>query len=454
MILRTISLLVNGVVAALRILGFGGTALPGLWVEKYYPSLVSQYAKYYKNIIVITGTNGKTTVQLALYKILKSAGYHVVGNLSGSNMLRGIATTLLSSNVPSTDSILVCEVEEATMPKLTQLMHPNIIIVTNMYRDQLDAYGELDKTAEYIKKACLNSPHALLILNGDDPVITAFSTGLPHNKITYSLGEYANQFQYEGSFEDKKTLEKFPDSIGTGGMTGIKNNETRTRDQMPNIIAKSITMHDDLSTETQAETRGKKISINFTPPGMYNVYNALAAYTASQELGVKEEGIISALSTVQPPFGRGEIVSFQKDQKTLIFQIFLVKNPAGYSQVWDMLRQVKTPFNLILGLNDNIADGRDVSWIWDIELSPFPRSDTLQLISFTGKRAYDMALRLKYAEIGATSQSTVPDIPTSLEDMIQKSSNGRHTFVLMTYTAMNYFRSALGKYVTLSPYTS
>jgi UDP-N-acetylmuramyl tripeptide synthase len=237
-------------------------------------------------------------------------------------------------------------------------------------------------------------------------------------------------------------------------MTGIAQNETQTRGQTQDIIAKSIIMHDDLSTETQAVNRGKTISILFTPPGMYNVYNALAAYTASQELGVKEEGIISALSTVQPPFGRGEIVSFQKDKKTLIFQIFLVKNPAGYSQVWDMLRQVKTPFNLILGLNDNIADGRDVSWIWDIDLSPFPRSDTLQLISFTGTRAYDMALRLKYAEIGATSQSTVPDIPTCLEDMIQKSSNGRHTFVLMTYTAMNHFRSALGKYVSLSPYTS
>jgi UDP-N-acetylmuramyl tripeptide synthase len=306
-----------------------------------------------------------------------------------------------------------------------------------MYRDQLDAYGELDKTAEYIKNACQNSPDALLILNSDDPIITTLSAGLPHKKVTYSLGGYAKQFQYEGSFSASAVLL-----------------QTQDDKHRPDIVAKSIAVNDDLSTETQIESRGKMISIHFTPPGMYNVYNALAAYTASQELGVKEESVISALATVQPPFGRGEIVTFQKDGKTVTFQIFLVKNPAGYSQVWDMLRQIKTPFNLILGLNDNIADGRDVSWIWDIELTPFSRPDTLQLISFTGKRAYDMALRLKYAEIGATSQSTIPDIPTSLENMIQKSTDGRHTFVLMTYTAMNRFRSALGNYVTLSPYTS
>ncbi len=465
----------NGFVGVLRFLGFGGTALPGIWVEQYYPSLISQYAKQYKKIIFITGTNGKTTVQFALGKVLDSAGYKVTGNFSGSNMLRGIATTLLAGGIPHEDinSILLCEVEEATMPKLTKYIHPDMIIVTNMYRDQLDAYGELDKTAEYIKNACQNSPDALLILNGDDPIITTLSAELPHNKVMYSLGGYAKQFQYEGRPQDiHEIASSVQSTIDTPrndvhGESHYENSFSlreahKERDeaisqmnvQMTDIVAKSIAMNDDLSTETQVESRGKMISIHFTPPGMYNVYNALAAYTASQELGVKEESVISALATVQPPFGRGEIVTFQKGGKTVTFQIFLVKNPAGYSQVWDMLRQIKIPFNLILGLNDNIADGRDVSWIWDIELTPFPRSDTIQLISFTGKRAYDMALRLKYAEIGATSQSTILDIPTSLENMIQKSTDGRHTFVLMTYTAMNHFRSALGDYVTLSPYTS
>jgi UDP-N-acetylmuramyl tripeptide synthase len=187
---------------------------------------------------------------------------------------------------------------------------------------------------------------------------------------------------------------------------------------------------------------------------MYNVYNALAVYTVAQGFGIQDDKIISTLANVQPPFGRGEFVSFRKDGKLHTFQIFLVKNPAGYSQVWEMLRQIKTPFNLILGLNDNIADGRDVSWIWDIELAPFAHSDTVQLVSFTGKRAYDMALRLKYAEIAATSQNTTPDISASLENILQRSTDGRHTFVLMTYTAMNQFRTVLGQYVTLLPYTS
>ncbi len=178
----------NCFVGVLRFLGFGGTALPGIWVEKYYPALISQYAKYYKKVIFITGTNGKTTVQFALGKVLESAGYKVTGNFSGSNMLRGIATTLLAGGIPheDTNSMLLCEVEEATMPKLTKYIHPDMIIVTNMYRDQLDAYGELDKTAEYIKNACQNSPDALLILNSDDPIITTLSAGLPHKKVMYS----------------------------------------------------------------------------------------------------------------------------------------------------------------------------------------------------------------------------------------------------------------------------
>ncbi len=499
-----LTVVTRSVIRVSQWLGFGGTALPGVWVEKYFPSLISRYAKHYKKIIFITGTNGKTTVQLALGKVLGSAGYRVTGNFSGSNMLRGIATTLLAAGIPTQDmSVLLCEVEEATMPIITRYIHPDSIVITNMYRDQLDAYGELDKTAEYIKTACQNSPDATLVLNGDDPVIIRLSTALPHKKTTYSLGEYAKQFQYEGSPDDMHEIASSvqstidtprndasreshnenslsfsikvntptpasssrppvtgmegslsADSADSVGMTGISNNETRTRDRTPDIIARSIVVNDDLSTESQVESRGKTISLHFKPPGMYNVYNVLAVYTVAQGFGMQDDTIISTLANVQPPFGRGELVTFRKDGKLHIFQIFLVKNPAGYSQVWEMLRQIKTPFNLILGLNDNIADGRDVSWIWDIELGQFAHSDTVQLVSFTGRRAYDMALRLKYAEIAATTQNITPDIPTSLENILQRSTDGRRTFVLMTYTAMNQFRTALGQYVTLLPYTS
>lgn len=432
--LRIFSLMVNIFVRALRILGFGGTALPGIWVEKYYPSLLSQYAKLYKTTIFITGTNGKTTVQIALKKVLESAGYEVTGNFSGSNMLRGIATTLLARGIPkqSANSILLCEVEEATMPKISQFVHPNIIVVTNMYRDQLDAYGELDKTAEYIKSACLSSPSATLVLNSDDPVITKLSTKLPHKRTTYSLGEYAKQFQYEGSLPPTERA-------------------TATTSQ---VTATHIKLNADLSTETSVATHDKTIKLTFQPPGVYNVYNALAVIAVGQVLGIQDDDIVDSLAQTQTPFGRGETVSLTKDGKNLVFQIFLVKNPAGYSQVWDMLRAIHTPFNLILGLNDNVADGRDVSWIWDINLTPFVRPDNLQILSFTGKRAHDMALRLKYAEIEATTQDSIPSITTCLESMIQKSADGRHTFVLMTYTAMNQFRSALGQYVRISSFSS
>lgn len=411
----------------LQTFGMGGTTLPGLWIEKYMPSLVANYAKHYHKIVFTTGTNGKTTTQSALATILSDAGFKVVGNMSGSNMLRGIATTLLTAGIPrSPKTVLLCEVEEATMPFLTTLAQPDIILITNMYRDQLDAYGELDKTAEYIQKACLNCPNALLVLNNDDPIVSSLSEALPHKKLTFSLGEDAAEFQYEGA---KRNVHK------------------------SDLLVRSIIVNEDLSTLSDVDIVGNRVTLTFRPPGKYNVYNALGACAAAHALGVSNESIISALAKVEPPFGRGETVDIRAQGKMLTFQIFLVKNPAGFSQVWNMLIDTTKATNLILGLNDNIADGRDVSWIWDIILQHFTRSDIPQLISCTGTRAYDMALRLKYADIGGTSQHITPDISACLDNMIQKSADGRRCFVLMTYTAMNQFRVALSRYTNLSPYS-
>lgn len=435
MILGIISLLVRGLVGTLRLFGSGGTALPGLWVEKYVPWLISMYARQYDKIILITGTNGKTTTQLALLSVLETAGLRVVANTSGSNMLRGVATVLMTGGlVQKAQSVLMCEVEEATMPRLTRLLDTDIIVVTNMYRDQLDAYGELDKTVQYIKEACQNNPNAILVLNSDDPVVTTLSAGLPNKKVTYSLGEYAKEFQYEGSFD------KFHDTI-------------RTSSQNFDIVAKHITVHDDLSTESEFSYQGVDMKVPFKPPGKYNVYNLLACYATAQTLDLSNDHIMKGLTMVQAPFGRGEVITFTHKGRSMIFQIFLVKNPAGYSQVWDMLSSVQTPFNLMLGLSDQIADGRDVSWIWDIDLAPFPHSDALQFVAFTGRRAYDMALRLKYAGVEGTGHTMITNIQSCLDNMVEQSTEGRRCFVLMTYTAMNEFRSTLGKYVTMVPYS-
>lgn len=438
----------------LKLFGFGGTALPGLWVEKYAPWLISIYAKQYGKIILITGTNGKTTTQLALVKVLEAAGLRVVANTSGSNMLRGVATTLMTGGVVQKDqSALLCEVEEATMPRLTKLFHVDIVVITNMYRDQLDAYGELDKTAGYIKSACQNSPNAVLVFNGDDPVIASFAEGLSHKKIIYSLGEFAKEFQYENVNEDNHstTSSTQPD---TESHRNDSQNTTRTGQAgAADLLIKSITLNNDLSTENEFSYQGVDLKVAFKPPGKYNVYTLLASYATAQVLGLSNEHIMKGIASVHAPFGRGEAITFKHNNKSVTFQIFLVKNPAGYSQVWEMLKSVPTPFNLILGLNDQIADGRDVSWIWDIEFGSMHRPDTLQLVSFTGRRGYDMALRMKYAGIAGTGQNIIIDIQQCLDNMVQKTTDGRQCFVLMTYTAMNEFRSALSKYVTIVPYS-
>lgn len=426
MVLWFLTVATRTVAMLLRLGGYGGTALPGIWVERYAPKLISLYAARYQTIILVTGTNGKTTVQLALRQILQHAGRTVVNNASGSNLLRGVATTLLTAGPAIPGTILICEVEEATMPTLTRLLTPTLIIITNLYRDQLDAYGELDKTAEYIKKSCHNNPKATLVVNGDDPTITRIVSELPHTKHVYSLGSYAQAFSYEGHTANTQSAD---------------------------IVVQSTQLTANLSTNTVVHEHAGVHTIHFRPPGVYNVYNALAAYTSSRVLGIDSSTILDGLAHVEAPFGRGEQVSFTHDGKKSTVQIFLVKNPAGYTQVWEMLSQQKDPFNLILGLNDNVADGKDVSWIWDIDLKSMQHADTIHHIYFTGTRALDMALRFKYSSVSTTSQDVRQDISQCLDEAIEKLPEGRICFALVTYTAMNTLRDGLGRYTTISPYS-
>lgn len=424
--LLAVSSCVRIVTCLLRLFGFGGTALPGLWVERYAPWLIGEYAKHYDTIVLVTGTNGKTTVQLALQRMLEEDRRHLVNNASGSNMLRGIASTVLAAGIPASGSVLLCEVEEATMPHLTRLLRAHIIVITNLYRDQLDAYGELHTTVKYLKDACLENPDATIIFNADDPLVSDACTGLPHKKQSISLGSYASQFAYEGSVPQKTDV---------------------------TYEAQRIEVQEDLAIHIEVRDNGAEriFEFMFQPPGMYNAYNALAAYAASRALQVEHDTAIKGLEATRPPFGRGERFTVTASDAPLSLRMFLVKNPAGYGQVWSLLQTLTTPFSLVLALNDRVADGTDVSWIWDIRMPPF-ESGLLQTICCTGTRAHDMALRVKYEGIEGTSFLVEPSLEKALRHMVYHTNAHHPCFVLTTYTAMNELRKHLNQFVTVLPY--
>lgn len=415
----------------LRLVGKNGTSLPGLWVERYTPALIGHYSRRYTHTVLITGTNGKTTTQHALETILAEAGYRVVNNASGSNMLRGIASALMQAGPAHHKSMLLLEVEEGTMPRLTRHLKADVIVITNLFRDQLDAYGELHTTSRYIRRACEHCPDATLVINGDDPLVADLAHGLPHRIVTYGIvPEYRTSIPYEGEV----------------------NNSPKT------VVARLIEINTDLSSlitcDDHIDDKGSECLIHFQPPGIYNVYNALAAYSVGRLFHLSHRVIINAIELVKPPYGRGEKVEFTHQGKSLSFHIFLVKNPAGFGQVWQLIRQIPDQ-DLIIGLNDQIADGRDVSWIWDIDLEKaHPGAPQIHSLNFTGRRAYDIALRFKYSEITSLQKHIQTDIAQCIESCISNPRTSGKFTLLLTYTAMNQVRHVLSKYTHIRSYSS
>lgn len=419
-------------VTILKLFGSSGTSLPGLWVELYFPQLITAYSRSFSTIILITGTNGKTTTQLTLSKALKLQGYHVVHNSSGANMLRGLAATLLTHGpAGSVKDVLLLETEEATMPKITSYITATHIVVTNLFRDQLDAYGELDTTARYITQACQNNPSAKVIMNADDGSLDSIRTTIPNKQFYFSLGNYAKEFMYEVSLKEK---------------------------MQASVKAFNVEIQKDFSTKVVVEDTFSEtlahIALTYQPPGIYNAYNLLAAYAVLRLLQIPPHQAVDTLSQVSPPFGRGEIITFTKNAKVRTFHLFLVKNPAGFTQVWKML-QPRSHKNMIIALNDNIADGRDVSWIWDIDIEgTYDTAKKIESLIFTGHRAGDIAIRFKYAEVDAVKNIVEPKLQNMLEMIVEGKAAQEQWFVLCTYTALNQFRRLVAHHTPVKQFTT
>lgn len=414
-----------------------GSALPGLVAQKVDPNIITKLAdKLPGGIILVTGTNGKTTTAKMLAGILEAAGHKVIYNFSGSNLSRGIASFLIQhTNFWGTKldgDIGLFEVDEATMPEILALVRPKAIVVTNLFRDQLDRYGEVDKTASIIGSALQMAPDAKVILNADDPLVA-------------SLVKYNKNVLYFGIDDDYKTLSKGAiDSRNCISCGAELEFNPRFFGHLGNYVCPKcglgrpaldysltslgFTVEDSRAT---LNTPAGKQNVSIQLPGLYNLYNALAAGTVADFFGVPLATTAQALQGISAAFGRMEKVKLP-DNKAIF--LMLVKNPTGFTQTIETLTFDGKPKNILIALNDNFADGTDVSWIWDAEMEII--KGVAKQIIVSGIRGEDMQLRLKYAGFNMSMVTLEKDMAKALELGMRNLTNGETLYILPTYTAM------------------
>lgn len=421
----------------------GGTTLPGLLAEKIDPFIVAKLAqKLPQGVILITGTNGKTTTAKMLSAILTKAGYEVIYNFSGSNLSRGIASLVTEhANFWGTKikgQVGIFEVDEATLPEIANKIPPKLIVVTNLFRDQLDRYGELDKTASIIGSALQSSPAASVLLNADDPLVASL---IKYNKNVKYFG-INDQIttKSKGAIDSKDCLncghelEYKPRYFGHLGVYRCPNcNLARPN---PEYILSGLKLAVETS-EASFESNEIKQQISVQIPGLYNLYNALAAASVAALLGVSPSQISYGLSNVTAAFGRMEKVTIGNKK---IF-ILLVKNPTGFTQAIETLSYDDKQKNLLMILNDNFADGTDISWIWDAEMEII--KDITDSAVVSGIRAEDLLLRLKYANFNMQSVMIEKEISMALDTALNNINDGETLYILPTYTAMLEVRKIL-----------
>ncbi|WP_338025507.1 Mur ligase family protein [Clostridium yunnanense] len=414
----------------------GGSNFPGKIALKFDSSILKTITTNYK-VIMITGTNGKTTTTSMIYNIIKEAGYDVITNNTGANMLPGITSCFIDNYKfgSSKERYAIIEVDEANLKFITKHLTPWSITITNLFRDQLDRYGEVYTTLSKIMEGVNLVPDTKLILNGDESLlgdlkvpnpITYFGFGLsPTNEKVIDINSDAKfckfcKTNYEYNFVSYNHLGDF-----YCPSCGYKRPELKYT--LTNVL--DITSDNSLVEFNDHE-------FNVTQSGVYNIYNALCAYAITKELGIDDKIINTSFNKQESSFGRQEVINI--DGKEV--KIILVKNPAGYNQAIDTLCLSKDSLSVSFFLNDNYADGRDVSWIWDVNFEKLATLD-LKDILISGERMYDMAVRLKTAGI-PTDKFKISSEFSNITDYI-KACSGEKIYILATYTAMINYRKHL-----------
>lgn len=429
----------------------GGTALPGLIAERIDPGIVPGLAsRLGKGSVLVTGTNGKTTTARLLRSVARAGGLRPIANSEGSNMMRGVAAALAEASAWSGDlrrrkkSIGIFEVDEATVPLVARAVSPRAIVFTNLFRDQLDRYGEVETVAATWRKALAELPADVTVaINADDPAVSSLRESAKGPVITFGLddislaaGEIDHAADARWCSRCGAELEYAAVFYGHIGHWRCPNGDN-LRPQADVACTRAESTGDGLALTIH--TAAGVIDVQLPLTGTYNIYNALAAAAAGVAVGLVPAEIERGLASSTAAFGRQERFLIEGRE----VQVLLAKNPAGANQSIRAITASGEPFDLVVFLNDNIADGRDISWIWDVDFERL--SGHLRSLTVSGRRAWDMALRLKYAGL-APRPEVDHDTRSALRSAIERAPEGGRVYVLPTYTAMLDVRNILGRW--------
>ena len=448
----------------------GGTTLPGHLAEKIDPGLVRDLAQAIPNgTVLVTGTNGKTTTTRILAGAIRGAGLEVITNPEGSNLLRGIATALLlradrwGRLAASPSAIGVFEVDEGAFRPAIAALSPRLVVITNLFRDQLDRYFEVDFVAQLWRRALQQlPPTTTVVLNADDPQVAYLGEDLPAKVLYFGLDDRRWARPGLEHAADSRRCPKCGRDLLYGlsfyahlGHYACAQCGWRRPD--PRFVAWNVELQGLEGSRSRVSTPAGDRAFHLPLAGLYNACNALAAAAGASCLGVDTEFVQTTAQGVVGAFGRLERVHVGDRQACVL----LVKNPSGFNEALRLVLSQDGPKWLLLGLNDGGPDGRDVSWIWDVD---FERCrGRAALMGVSGQRAHDLVLRLKYGGLldpGAGPEAAGPAVPLLVEEdivraffaAIERTPPAEILYVLTTYTAMWALRRELVRRGHLAPF--
>ena len=415
-----------------------GSTLPGKIALSFDKDMLQSLAKDYE-IVVITGTNGKTLTTALTVGILSEAYGPVVTNTSGANMISGITATFLTAKKSkSGKKIAVLEIDEASLSKVTRYISPSLFVFTNIFRDQMDRYGEIYTTYQMILDGAGQAPEATILANGDSPLF--------HSK------EVVNPVRYYG-FDTEKTAAKRA-HYNTEGILCPKcqsiltyrlNTYANLGDyscptcdfQRPKLDYRLTSLNAITNTSSDFTIDGQDYRIKVG--GLYNIYNALAAVAVAEYFGIASETIKAGFEKSRAVFGRQETFRIGDKDCTLV----LIKNPVGATQALEMIALADYDFSLSVLLNANYADGIDTSWIWDVDFESITHMPISQIFA-GGVRGSEMARRLRVTGYPEDKITQETDLNAVFEAI--KAQDSQHAYILATYTAMLEFRELLASH--------
>ncbi|MCR5664051.1 MAG: MurT ligase domain-containing protein [Oscillospiraceae bacterium] len=437
-------LLGRAVRLASRLLRRGGTDMPGRLALRVCPNLLALLAKDVVSVAV-TGTNGKTTSARMIEQAFLDSGLKTLANRSGANLLSGITTEFIMNadlrGRPRCDHAVI-ETDEAASKLVFPQLRPKLVVVTNLFRDQLDRYGEVTHTLSNIREAIRSVPEATLCLNADCSLTASLAEELPNRVVWFGVEKGAVPNRPKPELSDATHCirckgEYEYEYITYGHLGGFYCPHCGYRRHKADIAVTEVVEQKTEGSSVVLSLRGERRPMRISLPALYNVYNAAGAVAAITEAGLSADCAISALTRFRCGFGRMEKLALGKAGARMM----LVKNPAGCNQVLEFMQELDEPFILVVCLNDRHADGTDVSWIWDAEFETLSRlGNRLNRVIVSGDRAADMRVRIKYAGV-PEGRITLEKDYEKLVDELQREEKA--VLLMPTYTAMLELRQII-----------